>query len=102
MIENMCAMQIVQTGYFWGAGKDCKFTGPDKIQPPCPTSDQSAVDAREDGKAAVRFLRSLAADLRLDPERIGVAGDSAGAITSNWMGYVPGGEGHSGTPGVSR
>jgi len=36
---------------------------------------------------AVQFLRSKAKDWNIDPERIGVAGASAGALISEWIGY---------------
>jgi acetyl esterase/lipase len=36
---------------------------------------------------AVQFLRSKAKDWNVDPQRIGVAGASAGALISEWIGY---------------
>ena len=72
------------TGMYWGAGPDCNVNKGWKA--PCPGTDQTATDAMEDGKAAIRFLRAKASEWRIDPTRIGVAGDSAGAITSNWIG----------------
>ena len=36
---------------------------------------------------AVEFLRSKAKDWNIDPKRIGVAGASAGALISEWIGY---------------
>ena len=84
------------TGLYWGVGPTCNYFAGWKA--PCPGTDQAATDAMEDGKAAVRFLRAKAAQWRIDATRIGVAGDSAGAITANWIGYVPEGEGHSGSP----
>jgi acetyl esterase/lipase len=36
----------------------------------------------------VRFVRANAQQYHLDPNRIVVGGDSAGAITSLWLGYV--------------
>lgn len=67
------------------------------------TSEQPPLDAAEDTRAAIRYLRKNAAALKIDPSRIGVAGDSAGAITSLYIGYVKdaAGEGHSGNPGFS-
>ncbi len=45
------------------------------------------VQAREDAQAAVRFFRSRAAEFGIDPERIAIAGTSAGAITALNVGY---------------
>ena len=44
------------------------------------TSDQPPLDAQEDARAAVRFLRKVAnqSDWRIDTGRIAVGGDSAG------------------------
>lgn len=83
------------TGAYWGA-----------VVPPgecCPgtQSDQYARDAAHDAKAALRFLRSEAKALRLDEQRLGIAGDSAGAVTALFVGYVATGEGQSGNPGFS-
>lgn len=62
---------------------------------------KAIVDATEDGQAAVRYFRANAASLGIDPDRIAVAGTSAGAITALRVGYrVPAAE-TSGTPGVS-
>jgi len=36
---------------------------------------------------AVQFLRSKAKEWNLDPKRVGVAGVSAGALISEWLGY---------------
>lgn len=40
-----------------------------------------------DGARAVQFLRSKAAELKIDPKRIGVFGGSAGAGISMWVGF---------------
>lgn len=62
----------------------------------------AALKAQEDARAAVRFVRSKAEDYHLDPQRIVVGGDSAGAITSLVLGYLKEGtEGSSGNPGFS-
>jgi len=45
--------------------------------------------AREDAQTAVRFLRSQAANFRIDPDRIAIGGTSAGAITALNVGYSP-------------
>lgn len=58
-------------------------------------------DAKHDAQAAVRFLRSHAADYGIDPDRIAVAGTSAGAITALNVAYGSDDVGTSGTPGVS-
>ena len=57
--------------------------------------------AAADAQAAVRFLRAHATTYGIDPDRIAIAGTSAGAITALHVGYrVPEPE-TSGTPGVS-
>lgn len=38
---------------------------------------------------AIQFLRSRAKEWNLDPQRIGAAGASAGALISEWLGYHP-------------
>lgn len=60
-------------------------------------------DAVEDTRAAVRYVRSVAKDMRLDTDRILQMGESAGAITSLYYGYVEQAqyEGNSGNPGFS-
>lgn len=42
----------------------------------------------QDGKAAVRYLRAHAAEYGIDPERIGVLGDSAGGWMAQMMGVT--------------
>ena len=82
------------TGSVYGTGEYC-----------CPgnASDQYAVDAVHDARAAVRYLRRMAPDpaWRLDAERIGLGGGSAGAVTALFLGYARRGgtEGSSGSPG---
>ena len=61
---------------------------------------QVITDAAHDCKAAIRWLRSQAATLRIDTERIVSIGSSAGAYTTLEAAYVPG-EGSSGNPGFS-
>jgi acetyl esterase/lipase len=57
-----------------------------------------------DVKAAVRWLRANAATYNIDPDKIGVTGDSAGGHLAQFLG-VTGGvaefEGDGGNPGVS-
>lgn len=62
---------------------------------------EAIIDAREDAQAAVRFLRANAAAYGVDPDRIAVAGTSAGAITALNVAYGSDTPGSSGTPGVS-
>jgi len=64
-------------------------------------SDVAELSATEDARAAVRFVRKVAKDYRIDVDRIMIEGDSAGAITSLYLGYVKDaqGEGQSGNPG---
>ena len=84
------------TGRHWGVEEYC-----------CPgnLSDQYAVDAVHDARAAVRYLRRMAngSSWRLDSERIGVGGGSAGAVTAAFYGYATSAasEGASGSPGYS-
>ena len=56
-------------------------------------------DAQWDAQAAVRFLRANAATYRIDPNRIGIAGTSAGAITAMNVAYNSTDVGTSGNPG---
>lgn len=61
----------------------------------------AAFGAQHDAQAAVRWLRKNASFLKIDPNRIAMAGESAGAVTSllvGWRGDDPGG---SGNPGPS-
>jgi acetyl esterase/lipase len=62
---------------------------------------ESIIDAIEDAQAAVRFFRANAAAYGIDPDRIAVAGTSAGAITALNVGYGTPVPGNSGTPGPS-
>lgn len=57
-------------------------------------------DAKEDGKAAVRWLRANAAARRIDATRIAIGGSSAGGYTALSVAYEDG-EGGSGNPGFS-
>jgi acetyl esterase/lipase len=62
---------------------------------------RAILDAQHDAQAAVRFLRARAATYRVDPDRIAVAGTSAGAITALNVGFNAGDPGSSGNPGYS-
>lgn len=57
---------------------------------------------QEDAKAAVRFMRMMAKEWRIDVNRIVIGGDSAGAIAALYYAYVSGApEGKSGNAGYS-
>jgi dienelactone hydrolase len=60
-----------------------------------PACYQAATDAQHDAQAAVRFLRANATAYGIDPTRIGIGGESAGAITATAVGV------HSEDPGTS-
>ncbi len=49
--------------------------------------EQAIIAAQHDGQAAVRWVRANATTLRVDPDRVAVIGDSAGAITALHMAY---------------
>ena len=49
----------------------------------------AAMAAALDGQAAVRWLRANATTYRIDPNRIAMSGDSAGALMSNLAGILP-------------
>jgi dienelactone hydrolase len=59
----------------------------------------AAIEAQHDAQAAIRWLRSRADFLRLDPTRIGIGGESAGGITATLVGLNTGDPGSSGNPG---
>jgi len=53
--------------------------------------------AAEDARAAVRFVRKMASEWKIDPNRIVVGGDSAGALGAMFYGFAKGySDGHSG------
>ena len=70
--------------------------GGSNIRPECATA---AFNAQHDAQAAVRWLRENAAKYRIDPTRIAMGGESAGAITSTLAGLRPDDPGDSGNPG---
>src|SRR5688500_4724612 len=57
--------------------------GPNVVTPPVDDADRAQIDrARFDMQTAVRWVRANATSLGIDPDRIAVAGASAGAITA--------------------
>ena len=58
-------------------------------------------DAQHDAQAAVRWVRAHAAAYRVDPDKIAIAGHSAGGIISQAVLFNEHDPGTSGTPGVS-
>jgi acetyl esterase/lipase len=60
-----------------------------------------AIDAGHDAQAAVRWLRANATQYGIDPTRIGIGGESAGAITAQLVGTRPDDPGDSGNAGFS-
>ncbi len=61
----------------------------------------AALAAQHDAQAAVRWLRAKASTYRIDPNRIAVAGASAGAVTSLLVDWRKEDPGTSGNPGYS-
>ena len=57
------------------------------------------LNATEDTRAAIRWLRANAAKYKIDTTRVGAIGASAGAIITAFLVTVPG-EGDGGNPGV--
>jgi dienelactone hydrolase len=58
-------------------------------------------DAQHDAQAAVRWVRAHAEQYRIDPDRIAVAGHSAGGLTANAVAFNDEDPGNSGNPGWS-
>jgi acetyl esterase/lipase len=69
--------------------------------PPTTQCLTAITHAKWDAQAAVRYLRRNASTLKVDPNRIAIAGTSAGAITALNVGYGPEDVGTSGNPGFS-
>jgi dienelactone hydrolase len=67
--------------------------------PSMPSCTIAALEAQHDAQAAVRWLRSHAASLGIDPSRIGIGGESAGGITATLVGLHSEDVGSSGNPG---
>jgi len=75
-------------------------TGPCGGDQPVPQYCYDAAEgAQHDAQAAVRFLRQNANFLGIDPNRIAMAGESAGAVTSLLVGWRSDDPGTSGNPG---
>jgi dipeptidyl aminopeptidase/acylaminoacyl peptidase len=66
---------------------------------PTPVCQNAALEAQHDAQAAVRWLRANAATYRIDPDRIAMAGASAGAVTSVLAATHSEDPGSSGNPG---
>jgi acetyl esterase/lipase len=84
----------ISLGYRLLAPGPCGGTGP--VPDYCYTA---AYGAQHDAQAAVRFLRKNAGFLGVDPNRIAMAGESAGAVTSLLVGWRSDDPGTSGNPG---
>ena len=72
----------------------CIGTG--TIPPECYSA---AIEATHDAQAAVRWFRANASKYRIDKKRIGIGGESAGAITSCGVAALSANPGESGNPG---
>lgn len=68
---------------------------------PGPVCEAAAYAAQHDAQAAVRWLRANASAYRIDPDRIAMAGGSAGAVTSLLAAWRADDPGSSGNPGHS-
>jgi para-nitrobenzyl esterase len=72
---------------------------------PPPECVSAALAAQHDAQAAVRWLRANASAHGVDPDRIAMAGSSAGAVTSllaAWRSDDPGSSGNPGLPSDIR
>jgi len=58
-------------------------------------------DAQHDAQAAIRWVRAHAVELRVDPEKVIIAGHSAGGLTTNMVAFNDHDPGTSGNPGYS-
>jgi dienelactone hydrolase len=58
-------------------------------------------DVQHDAQAAIRWVRANAKKYRVDPDKIAIAGHSAGAITAQQVNYNDHDPGNSGNPGYS-
>jgi predicted esterase len=66
-----------------------------------PECYSAAIEGTHDAQAAVRFLRANAKQYGVDKKRIGIGGESAGAIISCGVGVLSADPGSSGNPGPS-
>jgi len=87
---------VVSINYRLLAASNCYGAG--GVTPGC---YDAAIAAVHDAQAAVRWLRASAATYRIDPERIGIGGVSAGAIVATAVGVWADNPGDSGNPGYS-
>ena len=71
------------------------------LQNKIPQYIDTVKDAQHDAQAAVRWVRAHAAAYRIDPDKIAIAGHSAGGITASLVGFNEHDPGTTGTPGVS-
>jgi len=80
------ATEMARHGYF-GFSIDYRLSpvGCGRVDGECV---RAITQATEDGLAAVRYLRANAAKYRVDPDRIAIAGSSAGAITALNVAYA--------------
>jgi para-nitrobenzyl esterase len=86
----------ISLGYRLLAPGPCGGTGP--VPDYCYTA---AFGAQHDAQAAVRWLRKNAGFLGVDPVRIAMSGESAGAVTALLVGWRSDDPGTSGNPGPS-
>lgn len=71
------------------------------LQNQVPQYIDTVTDAQHDAQAAVRWVRAHAAQYRIDPDKIAIAGHSAGGITASLVGFNEHDPGTNGTPGLS-
>jgi acetyl esterase/lipase len=87
---------VVSINYRLLAPESC--TGVDGVSPSC---FDAAIQGVHDGQAAVRWLRLNAQKHRIDVDRIGIGGESAGAIIATGVGVYADAPGESGNPGFA-
>jgi acetyl esterase/lipase len=85
---------VVSINYRLLAPDSC--SGASGVSPAC---YDAATKAVHDGLAAVRWLRANAEEYGLDPDDIGIGGESAGAIIATGVGVHADDPGQSGNPG---
>lgn len=97
------ATRLAQRGYVVAAA-DYRVREGDTYSyaPPFSTEMlEAAADAQHDAQAAVRWLRAHAAKYDIDPNRVAVAGISAGGMTALMVNYDEGDVGDSGNLGFA-